>query len=120
MCVFRDSKNLERFYVLTQTVICLVISQLKELNSELLDESRGHEETAAATSDSSDLKKKGCDDEETSETWTADDREKLFIFMSKLFLINFPLYQVSRGYNTIYTLRKLNIGSTALVTPAGP
>lgn len=85
MCCYRDPKNFERFSLVTQGIICLAVCQLKELR-ELSD------------SDSDTSKNESETKTETEKTKSSEDLskfqdcEKLFSLVSKIFLLNFPLY----------------------------
>lgn len=114
MCVFRDGKNFERFSFFTQGIVHLSILELKDLYKQLSKteavESKSKTDEASETSDkkkekdeASNKKKEGDEkdgaskgNEETREVWDMHEKEKLFNFLSKLFLMNFPLYQVIR------------------------
>lgn len=111
MCVFRDSKNFERFSYFTQCIVHLAILELKDLHKQLssnvkakADESNSSDEGNKCKDDGNNSKRKatneekessGNGNEETKEVWEVHEKEKLFNFLSKLFLMNFPLYQVS-------------------------
>lgn len=178
MCCFRDPKNFERFNLITQSILCLAVCQLKELREDLVkakslvknerelsnescsDSNKGSDNTlhvkgtvgddkpeelkaiiATDCSESSkpvaetdekyrnDLEKKSdqneCgssdnyksgiekvnenqsvrinkdngkgkedeeEEEEEEEVWSMQEKEKLLHFLSKVFLLNFPLY----------------------------
>lgn len=112
MCVFRDGKNFERFSSFIQGIVHLSILELKDLNKQLSKseavESKSKTDDASETADkkkekdeTSGKKKEGEEkdgtvkaNEEAREVWDMQEKEKLFNFLSKLFLMNFPLYQV--------------------------
>ncbi|XP_031347684.1 ubiquitin carboxyl-terminal hydrolase puf-like [Photinus pyralis] len=79
MCCYRDQKNLERFSCITQGILYLTILHLKELGDSSTD---------------SDKKDNDPEDRVKAEENSADvqERDKLFILASKIFLLNFPLY----------------------------
>ncbi|KAL0270091.1 UNVERIFIED_CONTAM: hypothetical protein PYX00_007611 [Menopon gallinae] len=110
MCVFRDSKNFERFSYFTQCIVHLAILELKDLHKQLsnnakakVDESNSSDEGNKSKDDDGNTSKRkatneekesgGKGNEETKEVWDMHEKEKLFNFLSKLFLMNFPLYQ---------------------------
>lgn len=83
MCCYRDPKNLERFSYITQGIIYLAVCQLKELGEK--------------TADLNTNKDPSPTDDETNEEHEIkvveiQERDKLLILVSKIFLLNFPLY----------------------------
>lgn len=81
MCCYRDPKNFERFSLVTQGIICLAVCQLKELR-----ENESENETKKTDTEKNEKTK-------TTEDLTRfQDCEKLFSLVSKIFLLNFPLY----------------------------
>ncbi|KAG8236172.1 hypothetical protein J437_LFUL013438, partial [Ladona fulva] len=142
LCCFRDAKNFERFNLVTQSIICLAVCQLRELHQDLLHcqlnlkygteknpktasedgqqnvsnegtlpQKAGGEAKVGPKEDASlEVKEEREDDsstgegsafegrlsaddsEELPEVWNMEEREKLFQFLSKVFLLNFPLY----------------------------
>ncbi|XP_068081544.1 ubiquitin carboxyl-terminal hydrolase puf [Anabrus simplex] len=148
MCCFRDSKNYERFNLITQSIICLAVCQLKELREDLVKAKPPDKKTVCENGDSKEdgskqdetdslpvdttcegpdgskssagesdqtaeadcskrdceckdkevKNKNDCDDEQVGEAtgeeeeWSLQDKEKLLHFLSKVFLLNFPLY----------------------------
>ncbi|GLH07907.1 Ubiquitin carboxyl-terminal hydrolase puf [Gryllus bimaculatus] len=154
MCCFRDPKNYERFNLITQSIICLAVCQLKELRDDLakakakaekknVDSNRedsekrsyndssvietssvrgaiggksangakeyrgsgekrdkvSEERSRGGTKEKGDPMKEDVDEddddgeeEEDEEEWSIQEKEKLLHFLSKVFLLNFPLY----------------------------
>lgn len=125
MCCFRDSKNYERFNLLTQSIIYLAVCKLVELKEEISiakhsdknenikeiefkkDDDKKSEKEEQDENDNKenklinekvDLKKETPekkeedDDGEDKEVWTIQEKENLLQFLSKVFLLNFPLY----------------------------
>lgn len=83
MCCYRDPKNLERFSYITQGIICLAVYQLKELG----------EKASTDTEKSSKKKEKSIPNEpDESKIDDIQELDKLLILVSKIFLLNFPLY----------------------------
>lgn len=89
MCCYRDPKNLDRFSYVTQGLIYMVVCQLKELA----------ESGAYSIKDKPTEKK----DEQPSDSDQSEiqERDKILILVSKIFLVNFPLYVAYK--NTIQT-----------------
>lgn len=85
MCCYRDPKNLERFSYITQGIIYLAVCQLKELGEKAVDteksKSNKEKQSTSETNEQSELK-----------TIDVQERDKLLILVSKIFLLNFPLY----------------------------
>lgn len=116
MCCYRDLKNLERFSLLTQGVICLCVQHLKSLRTVLIDAEKIREKLSEDTKeneidgeeiiDDKKEKRKRSISENTekitedttpeNETLNLQDKEKLFHLVSKMFLMNFPLYVASK------------------------
>lgn len=132
MCCYRDVKNFERFYLIVQSVLCLSVTQLKQLKEELIEAAKTPPAPAKCTQDTlvpddtSSLKDEtnDCPQESPSdmenapststqipqktedilqitrsknansenEPWSMQQREKLMHILSKIFLLNFPLY----------------------------
>lgn len=172
MCCFRDPKNFERFNLITQSILCLAVCQLKELREDLVkaksflknerelsnescsdsnkggdnalhvksvvgDKSEQVKANIVTTVTEGDVKdnqalgkkqdRKECsnsntsksgvgkanlnqsgkveegsgkekedeedeEEEEEEEVWSMQEKEKLLHFLSKVFLLNFPLY----------------------------
>lgn len=84
MCCYRDPKNFERFSLVTQGIICLAVCQLKELR-----ENESDSETKKSDNEKEDKTEKDKIDKDLSKF---QDCEKLFSLVSKIFLLNFPLY----------------------------
>lgn len=103
LCVFRDAKNFERFSNFSQAVIYLGILELKDLLKHLLslfiENSKGAQDISENTRNEIGIHQEGERKiiEENRETWDLQEKEKLLNFISKLFLLNFPLYQVRRN-----------------------
>lgn len=93
MCIYRDVKNFDKFNLVVQSLICLVIHFLKNIR-ELIDDHKkildGKEVEKPSTSSSSSTSMS--QELATDEKWTIQELEKLILFVSKAFLLNFPLY----------------------------
>ncbi|XP_059621857.1 ubiquitin carboxyl-terminal hydrolase puf [Phlebotomus argentipes] len=109
MCCYRDVKNFERFNLIVQSIICLTISQLKNIkaileesqtNNNNADESGGGGEAKEAKGDAQEVKPAspappvatGSKSKDLSSTWSLPELERVLIVISKAFLLNFPLY----------------------------
>lgn len=76
MCCYRDPKNFEKFSIITQGIIYLAVCQLKALGESEADNDEAKEAS----------KEKAVDDV------IIQERDKLLVLVSKIFLLNFPLY----------------------------
>uniref|UniRef100_A0A6P7F8D8 ubiquitinyl hydrolase 1 n=1 Tax=Diabrotica virgifera virgifera TaxID=50390 RepID=A0A6P7F8D8_DIAVI len=87
MCCYRDPKNLERFSYVTQGLIYMAASQLKLL-ADKSSESSKPAESEPENKDAKTVKSP----EDEKENPEVIERDKLLILVSKIFLLNFPLY----------------------------
>ncbi|CAH1127870.1 unnamed protein product [Ceutorhynchus assimilis] len=93
MCCYRDSKNLERFSCLTQGLIYMAVSQLKLLSDKHADNTQTEPEPSELnTAKTEPPEKKDTNPEDEKENVEVVERDKLLILVSKIFLLNFPLY----------------------------
>lgn len=89
MCCYREAKNLERFSLITQGVIYLAVCQLKELS----DSEAAKGDKKIKSNEKEQKKEKAQQNEgETPDNLAGQERDKLLILVSKIFLLNFPLY----------------------------
>lgn len=84
MCCYRDPKNLERFSYITQGIIYLAVCQLKELGEKPPEIEKEKNNKAKEKQDQPS--------ENDAKTVEIQERDKLLILVSKIFLLNFPLY----------------------------
>lgn len=106
MCCYRDLKNFDRFNYIIRSLIYLIVNKLKDIKTILSNTSRIDELPAQQQklNDESNNKKEKEDIDEVNkekletkkvncdEIWTVLELEKVLIFISKVFLLNFPLY----------------------------
>ncbi|KAF7284487.1 hypothetical protein GWI33_022078 [Rhynchophorus ferrugineus] len=96
MCCYRDPKNLERFSYLTQGLIFMAVSQLKQLVDKCTDNKSKQEDNDDKNEKNVDNKKKKekeiQNQNDEKENGEVIERDKLLILVSKIFLLNFPLY----------------------------
>lgn len=85
MCCYRDPKNLERFSYVTQGLIYMAASQLKNLAEK-------GTESINIKEDKEKQEKNEKPQEDNKENIEVVERDKLLILVSKIFLLNFPLY----------------------------
>lgn len=90
MCIYRDVKNFDKFNLVVQSLIWLVIHFLKNVR-ELIDDYKraldGKEVQKPSTTCAQSQEQQNAE-----EKWTLQELEKLIMFVSKVFLLNFPLY----------------------------
>lgn len=82
MCCYRDPKNLERFSYITQGIIYLSVCHLKELGEKASDVNKNKDKSPTTETN----------EENESKLLEIKERDKLLILVSKIFLLNFPLY----------------------------
>ncbi|XP_060516947.1 ubiquitin carboxyl-terminal hydrolase 34 isoform X2 [Cylas formicarius] len=93
MCFYRDSTNIERFSYLIQGLIFLAVSTLKQLVKKGKEKKLGFkEEVKKKDEQQDDSKDKKDSKEDEKENIEIIERDKLLILVSKVFLLNFPLY----------------------------
>lgn len=101
MCCYREIKNFDRFIRLIQNIVLTALQQLQEIQQEQQNVQEKKDEPCSSTEDDTEKKEKEKSTEERSPIsessrsklhWTHQDREKLFHLLSKIFLLNFPLY----------------------------
>ena len=102
MCCYRDLKNFDRFNYIIRSLIYLIVNKLKDikniLGSSSTTESKDDGVESAADENKDPEKDKKDEVKEKSpkkveeDRWTIAELEKVLIFISKVFLLNFPLY----------------------------
>lgn len=117
MCCYREIKNFDRFVRLIQSIVLCTLQQLQAIQQE---EQHGEGKSESASDDGSekDKKEKEKDEEESTASaesppvklhWTHQDREKLFHLLSKIFLLNFPLYIAMKHGGAINPLAPVKV-----------
>lgn len=110
MCCYRDLKNFDRFNYIIRSLIYLIVNKLKDIKSVLASPGSKEIVTESASDENkdSDAEKKVNDEQQSvseeaakdkeapkksdEDQWTVAELEKVLIFISKVFLLNFPLY----------------------------
>ena len=90
MCVFREVKNLERFSLVVQCITKIALIKLKELPEFL------RSMPAAVKDDKESGTSKEIDKTNSKSGWTLEDVEKLLTYMSRVFMLQFPLYLAAK------------------------
>ena len=91
----RDVKNLERFSLVVQCITRIALIKLKQLPDYLKNLNEKKEEGG----ESKEEKKKEEDKEPPDpgeEEWSLEDTERLLTYMSRVFMLQFPLYLAAK------------------------
>jgi len=115
MCCYREIKNFDRFIRLTQSVVLCTLQQLQVIQQS---EQQGDvaKETPKDGKDEEEKnnKRKSSDNAEQAEIqakqiWSQHDKERLFHLLSKIFLLNFPLYIAMKHGGVINPLAPVKV-----------
>ncbi|ESO90146.1 hypothetical protein LOTGIDRAFT_164457, partial [Lottia gigantea] len=108
MCCYKDFKNIEKLNNLIQTVLRVAIRLIQTLPSDIqkeIDKAKDEEEKNESNKeerDKPDDKEEEEKEEEINvgdnEYWTVEEKEKLIQFITKVFLMNFPLYMAYKHF----------------------
>ena len=124
MCCYRDVRNFEKFNNIVQVILNKAISFIQTLPKDCQDEQEEQQRKSSSKGDtSSPPEKSGKTDESGSdgesskaekilEAWTLDEKDKLLNFVSKVFLMNFPVY-VAYKHTVHTTLEELSTQEAA-------
>ena len=82
MCVFREVKNLERFSLVVQCITKIALIKLKDLPEFLKSHQPSQSENKPEPVE--------------SDGWSPEDLEKLLTYMSRVFMLQFPLYLAAK------------------------
>ena len=82
MCVFREVKNLERFSLVVQCITKIALIKLKDLPEFLKSHQPSQTESKPEPVE--------------SDGWNPEDLEKLLTYMSRVFMLQFPLYLAAK------------------------
>ena len=104
MCVFRDVKNLERFSLVVQCITKIALIKLKEVPEYLKSLFEDKVEKEKITEEEKETKKeeksseppKPPDPKPDEDVWSLDDTERLLTYMSRVFMLQFPLYLAAK------------------------
>lgn len=115
MCCYREIKNFDRFIRLTQSIVLCTLQQLQVIQNEnvakeTVEERKEEEEEKNSKRKSSDNAEHAPQVEaQTKQTWSQQDRERLFHLLSKIFLLNFPLYIAMKHGGVINPLAPVKV-----------
>lgn len=117
MCCYREIKNFDRFIRLTQSIVLCTLQQLQAIqqNEQQGDVAKEMPKDGKDEEDRSN-KRKSSDSAEhtqvgiqTKQIWSQHDKEKLFLLLSKIFLLNFPLYIAMKHGGVINPLAPVKV-----------
>lgn len=115
MCCYREIKNFDRFIRLTQSVVLCTLQQLQvtqqneqqvNVEKETSKDEKEEEKTEGGKLDDSDFAQR---ETQTKQNWSQQDREKLLHLLSKIFLLNFPLYIAMKHGGAINPLAPVKV-----------
>lgn len=125
MCCYREIKNFDRFIRLTQSVVLCTLQQLQAIQqNEQRDEAAKDGPKEGKDEDEKSVKRKSGDNAEQAQaeipskqnTWSQQDRERLFHLLSKIFLLNFPLYIAMKHGGVINPLAPVKVRETSFAS----
>ena len=104
MCVFRDVKNLERFSLVVQCITKIALIKLKKVPEYLKSLFEKKEKNYEEKKDDKETKKdektaeppKPPDPKDNEDNWSLDDTERLLTYVSRVFMLQFPLYLAAK------------------------
>lgn len=114
MCCYREIKNFDRFIRLTQSIVLCTLQQLQAIQQnedvakEAVEEEKEEEEKNSKRK-SSDSTEHAQVEAQTKQIWSQQDRERLFHLLSKIFLLNFPLYIAMKHGGVINPLAPVKV-----------
>lgn len=117
MCCYREIKNFDRFIRLTQSIVLCTLQQLQAIQQneqqedvakETPKDGKDEEERSnkRKSSESADHAQVGV---QAKQIWSQHDKEKLFLLLSKIFLLNFPLYIAMKHGGVINPLAPVKV-----------
>lgn len=108
MCCYREIKNFDRFIRLTQSIVLCTLQQLQTIQQD--GQQDNTKESAKEEKDEEESTNKGnTSDTNQTSSWSQQDREKLFHLLSKIFLLNFPLYIAMKHGGAINPLAPVKV-----------
>ena len=118
MCCYREIKNFDRFIRLIHNIVLCTLQQLQEIQQEQQYADGKKEAANSGDGEETDKTEKEKNTEEKPQSseslrsklhWTHQDREKLFHLLSKIFLLNFPLYIAMKHGGAINPLAPVKV-----------
>ena len=106
MCCYRDTRNFEKFNNIVQVILNKAISFIQTLPKDCQEEQERAEKAKQEEPGS------GGETDSAQESWTLDEKDKLFNFVSRVFLMNFPVY-VAYKHTVHTTLEELSTQEAA-------
>lgn len=116
MCCYREIKNFDRFIRLTQSIVLCTLQQLQVIqqNEQQEDVAKEMSKDDKDEEERGNKRKSGDNAEhaqgiQTKQIWSQHDKEKLFLLLSKIFLLNFPLYIAMKHGGVINPLAPVKV-----------
>lgn len=117
MCCYREIKNFDRFIRLTQSIVLCTLQQLQVIQQngqqentvKEISEEEKDEEDKSSERKSDDNAEHEQMEIQAKQVWSQQDREKLFHLLSKIFLLNFPLYIAMKHGGVINPLAPIKV-----------
>lgn len=118
MCCYREIKNFDRFIRLIQSVVLCTLQQLQAIQQngqqtnvakEISEEGKDEDEDKSDKRKSNDGAEHAQVEIQTKQTWSQQDREKLFHLLSKILVLNFPLYLAMKHGGVINPLAPVKV-----------
>lgn len=117
MCCYREIKNFDRFIRLTQSVVLCTLQQLQVIqqNEQQEDVPKETPKDGKDEEEKSNKRKSSENAEhaqaeiQAKQIWSQHDKERLFHLLSKIFLLNFPLYIAMKHGGVINPLAPVKV-----------
>ena len=93
---FRDVKNLERFSLVVQCITRIALIKLKQLPDYLKNLNEKKEEGAESKKEEKKKEENKEPPDPGEEEWSLEDTERLLTYMSRVFMLQFPLYLAAK------------------------
>lgn len=122
MCCYREIKNFDRFIRLTQSVVLCTLQQLQviqqnEQQGDVAKEGKDEEDKSNKRKSSDNAEQHAQVEIQAKQIWSQQDRERLFHLLSKIFLLNFPLYIAMKHGGVINPLAPVKVILLSLHIP---
>ena len=93
---FRDVKNLERFSLVVQCITRIALIKLKQLPDYLKNLNEKKEDGAESKKEEKKKEENKEPPDPGEEEWSLEDTERLLTYMSRVFMLQFPLYLAAK------------------------
>lgn len=117
MCCYREIKNFDRFIRLTQSIVLCTLQQLQAIQQNEQQGDSAEEIHKDGNDEKEESNKRKSDNSaehirvgiQAKQIWSQHDKEKLFLLLSKIFLLNFPLYIAMKHGGVINPLAPVKV-----------